>query len=246
MNLKGYIIPLVLGTAIGFGIWWQAKADVRLSEERSRIAEQSLEIARLKSLIARNHANAGSAAELQKLNGAATEANALRSRIEKLKEAQSQPLPSASNALKKKEERWRNLGQGTARDALHSVIWSATVGETDSLATLLAFDADSRVAADELFASIPPESRALFPSADILIATFIAGRLPTNFFEAQIIDQIEEGADMTKAKVRLKRSTRSDDPPRDVTFRFQRSGADWRLLVPKSVIAEFQRSLNGP
>lgn len=239
-NLKGYIVLLALATAIGCGVWWQAGTNLRLREEQARLAAQVSEANCLKALRARQQAAAVSAEELQKLDAAAAEAASLRERIEKLKEMQSASVVSQP---KKREERWRNLGQATPRDTLQSVVWAAMGGEVDALVTMLAYDADSRAAADALFAAIPPESRALFPSADKLVATFIAGCLPTNIAEAKIVEQTEKSADTVLAKVRLQRSSRSSDAAREVTFRFQRTGADWRLVVPTNVISEFNRSL---
>ena len=243
-NPKGYIVPLALAVVIGFGVWWQASASMHLREEQARLAAEVTGIARLKALNTQHQATALSTTELQKLNEAAAEASALRSRISKLKEEVSRPSMGTSEAPKKSEERWRNLGQATPHDTVQSIIWAATGGEVDALVTMLTYDADSRAAADDLFAAIPPESRALFPTADKLVATLISGRLPADFTEAQIIEQFDPNAYTTQAKVRLSRSARSTDAPREVTFSFQRTGSAWRLVVPKSVIAEFQRTLN--
>jgi hypothetical protein len=240
---KGYFVILALAIAIGCGVWWQAKANVRLREEQACFTEQAVELARIKALMARHQAAAVSAGELKKLNEAAAEASSLRDRIEKLTETKSPSVPGAPQAPKQSEERWRNLGQATPGDTVRSIIWAATGGEVDALVSMLTYDADSRVAADDLFASIPPESRALFPSADRLVATMIAGRLPTDLAEARVIEQTDDRDGAVQAKVRLSSSTKYNDTPREVAFSFQRTGSAWQLVVPKSVILEFKRAL---
>ncbi|MFT3869989.1 MAG: hypothetical protein QM715_16185 [Nibricoccus sp.] len=243
-NPKGNIVLLVLAMVVGFGLWWQAKTNLRLREEQSRLKEQSAESNRIKALKMESKPTTVSAEELQKLNEAATEAAVVRERIAELKKTNSQMSATAA-VPRPVQERWKNLGQASPRDTLHSVIWAATGGEVDALVSLLAFDAESRAAADNMFASIPPESQALFPSADKLVATIIAGRLPTNLTAAEIVEQTEASSDAILAKIRLQRSHKSNDAVREVNFRFQRTGTDWRVVVPASVIAEFTRSLKG-
>lgn len=242
-NHKGNIAPLVLAIVVSCGVWWQAQANTRLREEHARITQRLTEASRLKALKGERTTATVSAEELQKLSDAATEVAAVRGRIEELKKANAQTASGAEAGPQGVQERWKNLGQGSPRDTLHSVIWAATGGEVDTLVSLLAFDAESRIAADNLFATIPPESRALFPSADKLVATMIAGRLPTNLNAAEIGEQTEAGSDTLIAKVLLQRSGKSNNAVREVTFRFQRTGADWRLVVPQSVISDFSRSL---
>ena len=242
-NPKGYIVILALAIVIGGGVWWQAKANVRLREEQARLTEQAVKLGRIKALLARHQATAVPSDELKILNEAAAEAEALRDRIEKLNETKSQLAPGASLAPRIAEERWRNLGQAKPVDTVRSIIWAATGGEVDALVAMLTYDPESRVAADDLFASISPESRALFPSADKLVATMIAGRLPTDLAEAQMIEQTDELDGAVQAKVRLCSSIKLNDTPREVTFRFQHTGSDWKLVVPKSVILEFKHAL---
>lgn len=244
MNPKGYILPLVLAAVIGTSLWWQVRSNARLRGEQTRLTERAAEVARLRTLKERSQTTAVSPAELQRLDGDAIEAAALRDRINKLQETLAQPLPVAPVAPKKIEERWRNLGQATPANTLHSVVWAAMGGEVDALVSMLAYDPETRAAVDDLFASIPPESRAYFPTADKLIATLVAGRLPTDLTEAQVIEQTEETSDSAKAKVRLRRGSSSTAAPREVTFQFQRTGSDWRLVVPKSEIAAYRRVLD--
>lgn len=239
-NIKGYFILLALAAVLGGSFCWIARTNDSLRREQVFLRSQLDEIARLKAGNARLQIALPAEEELQKLTQVSLEGSELRERIDKLNETQRR----LSRQLQKRaEERWLNVGLATPTHTLGSVVWAATGGEVDLLASMLAYDAESRAAADELFAAIPPATRALFPSADKLVATFIAGRLPTNFTEVQVVEQTEKSADIVLAKVRLQRSNKAGDPPREVTFRFQRTGADWRLVVPPSVISEFRRSL---
>ena len=74
----------------------------------------------------------------------------------------------------------------------------------------------------------------------------ISGRVSTDLNQAQIIEQSNEQPGLVNAKFRLQRLEGNALELREVTFRFQRNGSDWKLLVPKSAIAEYKRSLEGP
>ena len=139
---------------------------------------------------------------------------------------------------------WRNVGLATPSDTLHSVIWAASNCEIDALVAMLAFEPESRAAAEALLVSLPGKTRAQFPTVERLIATMISGRMPVRLVQAEAIEQIPESADLVAAIFRLKRSfSERREPIYEVTFRFQRTGSEWRLLVPRAAIAEFKRSL---
>jgi hypothetical protein len=249
-NPSGKIILMVLAVGLGAGVWWQAHANTLLREERTFLQLKSAELARLRAIQAQQRASNLSSSELDALQREADEAAALRSRIERLKAEQVQAAalkPAQSIVPTKAESAWHNAGQATPGDALHTVIWAATNGDVDALIPMLAFDPESRAAAEGLLASLSEANRAQFPSVEKLIATMVSGRMPVRLVQSEVIDQTSEGDDRVTAKIRLKQGFGEfGEPTRDVTFSFQRNGSDWQLLVPTSVIAAYKKSLEAP
>lgn len=248
-NPMGKIILVVLVLGLGGGIWWQAEANMSLRKERARLQALRGELARLREGKTQNNAAVLSADEHEALQREADEAAALRSRVEKLKAAKAQlaaPKTASAMVQKKREEIWHNAGQATPSDTLHTVIWTAVNGDVDTLIPMLAFDPESRAEAEALRAWLPESARAQFPTVEKLVATLISGRMSTDLNQAVVLEQINESPDLVDAKVELQRAYADVKELRKVTLRFQRDGSDWRLLVPKSAIAEYKRSLEAP
>jgi len=248
-NPMGKIILVALAVSFGAGVWWQAAANSLLREERTRLRLQVGELAHLREATEQKKASVASLSETEPHRRDVEKAAALVSRIEDLKAVYAKltaPPPAPVSIQKTKEEIWRNVGQATPVDTLHTVIWSAVNGEVDTLVPMLAFDPESRAAAEALHASLSDVNRARYPTVEKLIATMISGRVSTDLNQAQIIEQSNEQPGLVNAKFRLQRLEGNALELREVTFRFQRNGSDWKLLVPKSAIAEYKRSLEGP
>jgi hypothetical protein len=157
------------------------------------------------------------------------------------KESKSAPRAAPVAATKKKDEAWRDSGQATPAAAINSVLWAAVNGEVKRLASLITLDAQARGIAQELFSNLPAETRAEYESVDVVIATMISGRMPPHYRNAVVVEQKEEVNGTVDVSFNLQ-----GGPPRDATFTFKRDGAGgWRLLVPASVVAGFQKSLTG-
>jgi len=244
----GNIVLVVLAIGLGTGVWWQAKASRLLREERVRLRTQATELARLRAVQAQQKAAIPSPTELKKLQDDADEAARIRSSLEVMKVAPAalavSKLPPG-DAPKKAEPVWHNAGQGTPSDTLHSVIWASVNGDIDTLMPMLAFDPESRAVAEALRAWLPEETRAQYPTVEKLIATMISGRMSTDLNQAQLIEQTNETPDLINARFLLQRAIANTKEPRNVSFRFQRNGSDWSLIVPKSVVDEYWRSLGG-
>jgi hypothetical protein len=245
-NQKWKIILMALAVSFGTGIWWRASANSLLREERTQLRMQVSDITRLREATEQKKASVASLSETEQRRRDADETAALLSRIEDLKAAYAKftaPNPAPASIQKKKEEIWRNAGQATPADTLHTVIWTAVNGDVDTLVPMLSFDPESRVAAEALLASLSEANRTQYSTVEKLIATMISGRVSTDLNQATMIEQSDEQPDFVNAKFRLQRLVGNALEMRDVTFRFQRAGTDWKLLVPKSAIAEYKRSL---
>jgi hypothetical protein len=244
-NFKGLIILLALAIVFGFTVKWRDNVNAVLREEHIRLQASVREQTRLKAMNVQNRATAVASEDLSQLENAASEAAAINERIERLNaiEVGLRSKNGLAEVQTKKDELWRNLGQDTPSDILQSVIWASINGDVKTLRTMLAYDLESRMAAEKLLAALPEEARVEYPTVEKLIATMMAGRLPTDYTGVQIIEQTAESSDSVSARVRLQRAAPTEQTPRDVIFRFQRKGAEWRLTVPKSAIEGFRRSL---
>jgi hypothetical protein len=243
-KLAGNIVLGLLATGLGAGLWLQSSANQSLREEQARLLLQAAELVRFQNLRAQKDAATTSPSDQEKLQSEIDEENQLRSRIVELKETQARLTATNTTPVVKKrsEAVWRNAGQASPTDTVHSVIWAAMNGEVETLMPMLAFDPESRIAAEALRNGLPAATQALYPTVEQLIATMIAGRMAPDFVQADAIEQTNEDANRISAKVQLQRSGKAAKS-REVTFCFQRNGADWQLLVPKSVIDDFQQSL---
>jgi hypothetical protein len=232
-----------LAIVIGIGLLFQTKANVTLRNEQARLRERVFDLERLKNLQAQNKTVAASSVDSEKLQAASDEVVRLRSSIEKLKSQRSQAATQAKVFLpiqKQPNESWRNVGQATPTDTLHSVIWAAVNGEVDALMPMLAFDSESRKAAESLLASLPDAIKAQYPTIEKLVATMMSGRMATDLVQADVVEQTNETLDLTNARFKLKQASGAQ---KKVTFKLQRVGSEWQLLVPASVVASFQESL---
>jgi hypothetical protein len=224
----------------GFGsvIVLQSRANALLREAQRRLRMQAGELTHEQIPPAQNEAAAVAAGELEKLHHDYDEVAHLRTNIEVMRAALAKNSPPET--AEKRAEPWRNAGRSTPDDTLHSVVWAAMNGEVDALMPMLAFEPENQAQADALFASLPEETRVQFDNARKLIATMISGRMPTNLKRANVIDETVESSDVVAVKFNLKQGS---EKAREATFRFQRSGPEWQLIVPTSVMADYRQSL---
>ena len=239
-NVFGNLVLVVLALSFGSGVWFQARANAALQAEQLRLKSKASELGRLRKLQVQNEAD--TAEKSREMQSETVEAARLRASIEVMRNrligAKKVILPADAN---KNDQPWSDAGRASPDDTMHSAIWAALNGDTDALATMIAFEPESLAVAEDLFASLPEPTRAQYGSAEKLIAMMMSGRMPLNLGVANLVEQTNETPAIANVKFQLKDS--SSGLARDVTFRFQRAGAGWRLLVPKAVVAEFQQSL---
>lgn len=240
-KFRGHFPVVALAVGFGVGIGWLAMANGALRREHDRLLAEN-EKAYAPSADSRDRTSAISQEEMEQLQQASAEASALRERIERLRAA---VIPSGSTAetSKKNEGRWKYVGLGTPANTVQSIVWAATGGDVDQLISMLAYDAEGRAAAEELYAMLSPEARRYFPNSDKLVAALIATRVPTDLLDVQQNSQNEQNPDEVAVVFRVRRAAKTSDEVRMVGFNFQRVGPEWKLLVPKSIVADFRKSL---
>ena len=78
---------------------------------------------------------------------------------------------------------WKNRGQSTPHAAVETALWAAAGGDLSTLKRLLAVNGDARQAADSLLATLPAETRALYPTPEDLISAFTIKNIPEELYQ---------------------------------------------------------------
>ncbi len=246
-NTKGIFILLVLASVLGAAIWWKVDAVSHLRSQRTRLQAGLADLVRLRELNVRyKSALSVDNAKWQR------DANAVpisKMRIEQLKETLSQlsalPPPTAGSAADY-TALWRNLGLSTPTNTLHSIIWASLNGDVEALGSMLIFDPEGRDAVETLWSGLSESLRAQYSTSPKLMATLIAGRITPAVYQAELKEATQEQPDVMRAVFTLKNATANGVSGKFVSLRFQRDSGGWKLLVPKSVITEYKRSLEAP
>jgi len=243
-NTKGIFILLVLAGVLGIFVWRKVDAVSRLRGEQARLQADLADLAHLGELNASY--KAVPSVDSAKLQRDANAVPVLNVRIEQLKEKLAQlsalPPPTPGTAPDY-TALWKNVGLSTPTNTLHSIIWASLNGDVDALGSMLFFDSESRAVVEALWAGLPESSRAQYPTGQNLLATLIAGRLTPALYQAEWKEEALEQPDVMRARFILNSANNGGVNLKSVLLRFQRQGADWRLVVPKSVVTEFQRVL---
>ncbi|MFT3869987.1 MAG: hypothetical protein QM715_16175 [Nibricoccus sp.] len=243
-NTRGIFILLVLAGVLGAFVWLKVDTVARLRGERAQLRADVADFTRLAELNARY--KTAPAIDSAKLQRDANSVPVLNVRIEQMKETLARlsalppPIPETApdyTAL------WKNAGLSTPTNTLHSIIWASLNGDVDALGSMLFFDQESREAVETLWAGLSEAQRAQYPTGQKLMATLIAGRLTPALYQAEWREETREQPDVIKARFFLHRANPKGIDLKAVLLSFQRQGADWRLMVPKSVVAEFQQTL---
>lgn len=244
-NPKGLFILLVLTGVSGAFVGWKIDAVSRLRGESARLQADIADRSRLAELNAR-YKSAPPVVDTSKLQRDADSVPVLKKRIENFKESLSRlsalPPPAVGTAADY-TVLWKNAGRLTPTNTLHSIIWASLNGDVDALGSMLSFDPDSREDADALWAGLPASIRAQYPTSQKLFATLIAGRLSTGLFQAEWREQTQEQPDLIRTRFDLYSASPRGMEVKSVYLHFRKQDSNWRLTVPKSVVAEFQRVL---
>jgi hypothetical protein len=159
-------------------------------------------------------------------------------------------------------DQWKNRGRGTPMAAIETALWAAAGGDVNTLRSLLRVDDAVRARAQAIHDRLPEVSRALYPTAEDVIAAFTAKSIPLG--DAQIVWQRQEGPDRMMACVFVKDpeapAVSSDSqplqesnapparPPSNSTrlgYLSVERGSDggWQLVVPPGATEQIAREL---
>ncbi len=140
------------------------------------------------------------------------------------------PVPAAD---------WAYAGRASPLATFESVLWTASHGDVDRLASLLDFATDARTRAEALFDRLPPAAQQQYGSAQKVIAMLLAGSFPKDASAMTMMgdSQGEQGAALT---IRI---DHSDGVFHQNVYQFSRAPDGWQLVVPTSVMADYEKTL---
>jgi hypothetical protein len=135
---------------------------------------------------------------------------------------------------------WKNAGQATPDATFETVLWAAAGGELETVADLLAFDADARSRAAAVFAGLPDSIRNELGTPERLIALLVADDVPLG--SAMVVAQIPTPTD-TKVVAQV---IDTDGTRKMSQFSLRADGNSWRLVVPRNVVERYAARLQSP
>lgn len=245
--LKGFVFLAVAG-AVGIFIAQQRSGIERLRDEAARLREKNAEALRVADS-ERELALRKAKEERDRHAAEANEAERLRAELAGLEHAvanlaqSNQHDGTSADFSSPSPKQWTNVGNATPRAAFESVVWSAVNGDVDTLASLIAFDSAGRAHAEELFARLPESARASSQSPEKILATLLALRLPQDLTAARVT-QSEEANGEARLHLHLEHE---GGTTKDANFYFNRGPNGWRLIVPATIVDNYQRMLaNAP
>lgn len=131
-----------------------------------------------------------------------------------------------------------NKGRNTPEAATETALWAATGGDVETLAGSMTFNAEGRARADQWFASLSPEVRQQYGSAEKVIALLIA-RDAANLTGMQVIGQKELTANDTAVRIRFA----SEGNTKDDNLVMHRTNDGWRMLLNDKAVESMAKKL---
>ncbi|HEY1793597.1 MAG TPA: hypothetical protein VGG34_11815 [Opitutaceae bacterium] len=178
------------------------------------------------------------AEEVRRLARARALAKALGARLLELKSQSETPEGrDADDSLSAKQ--WAYVGNATPREAITSVLWAASQGDVERLASLIGFSESGQAKAAGLYSQLPAASQQDYGSAEKVVATMIAGSFPKDASSVTITADREWGEDASV----VMSVDHGPSGTRTNLYRFRLGPQGWRLLVPANVMDGISQSL---
>jgi hypothetical protein len=238
------LLLLIAAAAVGGAIEHGRREAAREASALAAARRQNMAVLRLREENQRLEAARISPVERSRLEDDHSEAQAARARLLELRHeidaAEGGSDPGASR-VPVPVEAWSYAGRDSPRAALKSVLWAASHADVDTLASLLGFSPEVRKRAEALYAQLPTDTQQEYGSPERVVATLLAGSFPK---DASAMSLLSETNSATAAVV-VMRMDRSDGASRTNGFLLHPAQDGWRLMVPSSVMADYQRILTG-
>jgi hypothetical protein len=180
-------------------------------------------------------------AERRRLEERHAEADALRARLSELQQKTAQDAENGrSPAILAKD--WAYSGRSNPKAAIESVLWSASHGDIERLAELVAFSPETKTLADEFFSRLPAASQQEYGNPEKIVATLLAGSFPKDPESMQVIVARQYGDQDASVVMAV---AHADGVTRTNLFRLHNAPGGWQLLIPTTVMQGYEKTLLG-
>jgi hypothetical protein len=245
---SGWILIGSLAAAVVAVLAWQRGELTALAAEAAAARAQHEEWSRVREERRRREAEVPSAAETEKLRRerelaakVRTAVTGLRQRAESAERVAAQSRATGGRfdvGATVPGREWRNAGRATPAAALETVLWAAAGGDVDAMAECVVFDGAAVNAARALHARLGPELRAQCPTPEKLVAFLTVKEVPTGTAEVRQWTLPADGHGFARLLL-----TAADGTPKEVDLRFQRTDADWKVLVTEAALEKLGQAL---
>jgi RNA polymerase sigma factor (sigma-70 family) len=233
--VAGIAVAIALAGVIGFVI--EHKANVQLQQE---VAAMRVQTPRAK-VRQTDRPSIANSAEIENLRAENAELKRVRD------ELTARATRAAQGSAREKVPdgmmpvgAWKNAGTGTPDAALGTMLWAATSGDVDALASVISLEPAAWEKANTLFAGLPEASRAQYGSADKLIALLAAEATPT-ITAIQVTGSKKSGDDdMEEVTLRIA-TVQGTDKAFRMRLRDQPGG--WRVSIPVGLVELWMRKI---
>jgi hypothetical protein len=241
-----WIVLLVPAAAVTMLVDRGRREAARQAVALAAAHQQNLRLFELDAENRRMQAAQASAEERARLQSGPAEAEALSAKFAELRRRIADAdagSDSNGDRVAIPVESWTYAGRASPRDALRSVLWSASHGDVERLADLLGFAPDVRPQAEALYAQLPAASQQEYGRPEKVVATLLAGSFPKDASAMTLLN----GTQLGETAVVAMRVDHSDGQSRTNGFLLQRAPGGWQLMVPASVMAGYEKMLKeGP
>jgi hypothetical protein len=135
-----------------------------------------------------------------------------------------------------------NSGGATPFTALESSIWARYNGDVDGLAKMITFTPDGRDAATKLWASLPANIQAQFPSPEQFAALFLVDGFSSDVAGYMVIGDHQNGPTPNDWLVQIQ-FQRADGTSVDSAAALEQVNGSWMLLLGANGIQKLANNL---
>lgn len=231
MRRNWYII-LALAVIFGAIIWYQAAANSRMRDANVEAIKQ-------------HRADAEASCNILKSRKASLR-NVITALKAEIAERESRPGNRMPEPLEPSQPAelppWHYSGRGSPDTALETLLWAAAFGEAETLAESIELADDAAAEAAAFLASLPLDTRALFPEEESLVGTLLASQIPDGIESTEVVRRHVESASEIVLYVNLSGPRRRAG---ETKLRFHYASGGWRLCVPAPIVAGLRYNLTG-
>jgi hypothetical protein len=248
------VVVLVVGASAFF---LERQSNAQLREEVALLRTEVQQLAKRRSepqagraaadvALAQNVQSDNDRAEVAKLR---EELNALKSRASELTQAAQTVKTALAVAGKSPADaipvklipvnEWKNAGKATPAATFETVLWAASGGDVDTIASAVEFTGTAREKAQALLDRLPAATRAQYGSPEKLVALMLA-KDADKVSGLQVLGQKEISPDTMGMRVRFGNEL---GQAKESSLVMHRSNDGWKLLLTDDPVDKWAKQL---